>query len=455
MKDFYSDLSAKQHLELKEARELYDTVYNIAIYELKAKASKQFKRCSICREIFIELPFYRCLDCWTLLCSKCESGETNHSPHHMLHKVTTIVDLRNIHAGRRHLHNPSWRSERNRKFHEKYICKQLSYNFHFEATKGTKMPPGESETLNEIFMALVTVPCNAIPSKKGTQFTSNQTATTDGITVKEIVYGLVDKDSFCELFPSAYSNDDFLRDFFFAIYDTERDGFIDCLEFINAHINLTYTSDFKKLEIAIQTLLCVEFHEATSTFSFGEIFKNNIQIKVLLNLLRRLLYSYYDMSKLMFADSFQLQQQQQYFESKRFNEVEVDIDRRLVSDGPVSGEFMEKSHFRYNYDSNAQLTNVYNQQNLPAKLTTFFYDDAEAFKTDTRINYDPVPVDIEINADISNFHAELVEQQLSELFDGLAVSLDSEVELSNIVNWLSNNEGISGSLIACVEAALI
>lgn len=382
---------------------------------------------------------------------------------------------------------PPWQSREARKFQTDHTIKPtLPYSYHKSLVRNSSMPIMESESLYDVFKCLVTTPISPevaqveqggpnpdeedeedpsphswVPSRIlrmrsdissmifGGQREHHASHITDidrvidQVTNEDIadeIWGAVSKDSFIELFPSVYSSDDFLADFFFSIYDQNGDGLVDFGEFVRAHITLTYSSDVDKVALAVKLLATTEFKPGTNSYRFctlGRPGNTEVDLAHFISVLRRLLYSYYDMSRYIFADASQLQKQQ--LEDEKGFVGKQGVSPNLTSDV-------------LSYERDKMILDP----RFPG-LDHWVWSPQKAKWTDTRLNYDPLSKDIAIEANVNNFHLEQVENSIKLFRDEFSEvkSLNSLVHVERISSVLNRNPAISSALIACVEASLI
>lgn len=459
------DLSPADAARLKEAKELYNHVYDFSRAFLKSSNDHSNQvSCSVCDASWLDPPYYLCLDCADFpICAQCES-EGSHQRSHLLYKINVppppTLDMKEFNVA-------PWQMRENVRFQIEGSYKlSLPYSWHKQLVKGSPMPITESEALYEVFKCLATT--NYEPEEEDEEVEEPEVEETNGwlqwgLRVLAIRAGgivpprpqpppvwhrpqeepeirerqvAVSKECFCELFPSVYSSDSFLANFFFAIYDLNNDGLVDFSEFVKAHIVLTYSTDAEKVDLAVKLLAVAQFLPETETFKFWatpsglEIFT---EVGHFINILRRLLYSYFDMSKYIFADALQLQQQQ------------------------LAGEL----GFNSKYKRTGRLPSDIEAANARQKVDTHVWSKLEANWTDTRMNYYPISRDTAVEGNVSNFQLEQVEQSLLELKEKLEAALGDtwtlkdKIPVEEVSHALASNPFIADSLVACVEAALI
>lgn len=464
------DLSPADAARLKEAKELYNHVYEFSREFLKSSNDHTNQvSCSVCDASWLNPPYYLCLDCADFaICAQCES-EGSHQRSHLLYKINVppppTLDMKEFNVA-------PWQMRENVRFQIEGSYKlSLPYSWHKQLVKGSPMPITESEALYEVFKCLATT--NYEPEDEDEEDEEDEEPEEVEETNGWLEWGMrvlairaggivppriqppparpraheeepgfmerqiaVSKESFCELFPSVYSSDAFLANFFFAIYDLNNDGLVDFSEFVKAHIVLTYSSDAEKVDLTVRLLAFAEFLPETETFKFWptpadlDIF---CEVGQFINILRRLLYSYFDMSKYIFADALQLQQQQ------------------------LAGEL----GFNSKYARAGRLTSDIEAANAKQKVDPHVWSKLEANWTDTRMNYYPISRDTAVEGNVSNFQLEQVEQSLLELKETLQEALgdtwtlEDEIPVEEISDALASNPFIAGALVACVEAALI
>lgn len=467
------DLSPEQTKQLSEAKALYEHLYHFSREVVDSIIDNPDIVCSNCLVKSPQLPYYVCLDCpSTTLCSHCES-EGSHYRSHLLYKMA--VEPPRSFSMRDHNIAP-WQSRENSKFRlDNVPIAQLPYSYHEQLVYNSTMPITESEALYEVFKCLMTTVIEgdqSIESNDQQQINTsepqNSENDTDGLfsvqrlimqalnlvigdgaegeapetTTQEQespsgVWGAICKEAFCELFPSVYSSDKFLEDFFFAIYDTNEDGLVDFGEFVKAHIALTHTSDSEKVALSAKLLASAEFDDELGTYKFHACNQDtnfSVSLDRFIDILRRLLYSYYDMSKYIFADAIQLQEQQ--LRDERGIYEKVDTDSRLKSD--IQQEKAGRTNRMYPMDP-------------------WVWSEEDAKWTDTRMNYNPLSRDIPIEGNVDNFRLEQIERGILEfrsIFTDVK-NLTEEVSVTAICQALRKNGLIASTLVACMEASLI
>lgn len=468
-------LNSSDTARLKQAIDIYSHLHQFSKEYSSSILHLSGVVCSICGTGPIQTSYYICMDCSaTFICSQCEPGN-KHDRSHLLYKMS--VKLPNLFSLYEHNISP-WQSKANRKFRAENTLKfLLPYSYHRLLVKNSPMPISESEALYEVFKCLVTNPVNSPFFESEIDESHSPLGEESGlfsgswlsgvrsfsITISELssrlfgvfqsnnlpviedeveeTWGGISKQSLCELFPSVYNSDSFLENFFFAIYDQNDDGFVDFEEFVKAHICLTYTSDIEKVALAVRLLALAEHDKDTETYKFRpsqyNVKSSDIMVclEQFLDVLRRLLYSYYDLSKFIFADASQLLYQQLTDETG-FEPQKVSPSSRLRSDIDVlmPGQAASEKVF----------------------LDPWVWPTNEANRTDTRMNYNPISDDMEVDGNVSNFHLERVEESIMEFRNQLSdLTLTSLVSAQRITGKLSKTPAISSAMIACIEASLV
>lgn len=459
--------------------------------------------CLVCNSKLREYPYYICLQCVDKpICSLCES-EGSHLKEHILYKVAAEPPRS---WSMKDFNIPGWRSRESLKFcGQKKVMPELPYTYHKRLVGKSKMPIPECEALYYSFKCLVTTEIDPSAQRvpygvaEGTTEPAKPEGTvrildenmveqswfsvdrvrgglsrffrmevsrrpvastaTDGnndtngtnnnqpdpvVNLSRHAWGAVSKENFCQLFPSIYTQDVFLSDFFYAIYDTNEDGLVDFSEFVLAHIDLTYCPDSVKLGKAIMLIAATQWDEDMEKYSFKpcSTFDEDYQVSLrhFIFVLRRLLYSYYDMSKYIFADAVQLQEQQLHSEREGvYTDANMPVAKRVESH--VQNVDRSRSLF---YDK-------------PLDQWMWSPEGREAPFTDTRLDYDPIPNDPAIEGTVDNFRLEHTEQVINE-FRGFfkdTEDLTQQVTVKQIQVALQKIPEISSTLVACVEAALI
>lgn len=273
----------------------------------------------------------------------------------------------------------------------------------------------------------------------------------------------IEKQEFMALLPTAYGaiENNVLAEFLFGIYDYKGDGNIDLEEFVYgiSLLKRICSTTYSKVKLAVYLVAFVLSNNGSSgndanEFKFvrnpkwnlrdqskfdnlpvglnstkadAELCTHNIMLDRFFTVLRLLIYAYFDMTKLIFADATAILEQQQL--------AAAPITQTKLVDN-VQAEFQTKD---------ALFTEKY-----------FIYNDTtDPAVSDTRAAYDPISKDLEVESDINSFQIQNIENEINAIRSKFGGEKVTSVQLGRLFDAVLASEPISFILVSCVEASLI
>lgn len=466
-----NSLSAEDKAALAEGQLLYDAVHTWftqptgtmaqvkSLLNWQAHAGgKLLSTCSNCHTKITSVPYYKCLDCNNVYCYACVDGDEVspgvHSRAHIMVKVRSPLYPRGSSVAHAEYSVGNWSSEQTRRKvgpsgtvllekQLKDLCDSLlaiSNNIN-----ETICSPGGSDS--ELTMERLKVYLE--------MFVSLASATVED-------HVCIAKQEFMALLPTAYGaiENNVLAEFLFGIYDYKGDSNIDLEEFVYgiSLLKRICNTTYSKVKLAVYLVAFVLSNKSRNSdysadeFKFvrnpkwnlrdqsklknlpvglnkadTELFTRTIVLDRFFTVLRLLIYSYFDMTKLIFADATAILEQKQL--------AAAPITQTKLVDS-VQAEFQTKDTiFTEKYF-------MYNDTTNPAVA-------------DTRAAYDPISKDLEVESDINSFQIQNIENEINAIRSKFGGAKATSVQLGRLFEAVLASEPISFILVSCVEASLI
>jgi hypothetical protein len=410
--------------------------------------------CSNCQSKIITVPYYKCLECNDIFCSACvdadELSPGIHPRSHMMVKVRSPLYPRGGSVPQAEYSVGSWPSEQTRRKigpsgsmmlekQLKDLCDSLAA---ISANKterfGGAGGPDAELTMEKVKMYLE-------------MFVTLASATVDD-------HVCIAKQEFMGLLPTAYgtTENNMLAEFLFGIYDYKGDDNIDLEEFIFGITLLkrVCSTTYSKVKLAVY-LVSFVLGGAANEFKFvrnpkwnlrdpakpdnspdgvysaradAELGTRAIMLDRFFTVLRLLIYAYFDMTKLIFADATAILEQKQL--------AALPATQTKLIDN-VQPEFRN------------------NKKMLYSEKYFFYNDTSDPAVADTRAGYDPIAKDLEVESDINGFQIQNIENEINSIRISFGDATVTTVPLSQLFDAVLASEPISFILVSCVEASLI
>lgn len=402
--------------------------------------------CSNCHSKIITVPYYKCLECNDVFCSGCvdadELSPGMHPRSHMMVKVRSPLYPRGGSVPQAEYSVGSWPSEQTRR----------------------KIGPSGSmmleKQLKDLCDSLVAISANKTERFGGAGGPDAELTMEKVKTYLEMFVTLasatvddhvcIAKQEFMGLLPTAYgaTENNMLAEFLFGIYDYKGDDNIDLEEFIFGITLLkrVCSTTYSKVKLSVY-LVSFVLSGPDNEFKFvrspswnlrdpsksdsppdGVHSSRGIMLDRFFTVLRLLVYAYFDMTKLIFADATAILEQKQL--------AALPPTRTKLVDN-VQPEFRnsEKTLFSEKY---------------------FFYNDtSDPAVADTRAGYDPIAKDLEVESDINSFQIQNIENEINAIRAKFGDETVTTVPLNKLFDAVLASESISFILVSCVEASLI
>lgn len=263
---------------------LYEVVHRIALRDLERASYPQGPTCRLCGHE-IHGTMYVCTQCPHFeLCAQCEQ-EDRHAKSHLLYKVDVRIPP-HLRAIALKGDMPAWTSDDNMRVHEVdgAVAARLDYD------DLERLKRGLDDVLGDAVAGITSAEIDALYE----QFKCLLDTPHAG------AFGAVSRDAFRSMLLTRYCVDDVLFDFLFGVYDSDGDGVVSFADYIRGISVIIHGTPAAKAKF----LAAFIGGGGGGAVTTAAVAVDTADAK---DRLRRLLLSYVDMSKNIFADAANLQ----------------------------------------------------------------------------------------------------------------------------------------------------